>query len=174
MLNPDAMGTEVAAFVGIGANLGTDDEICARFRHALELLAENPGIRVGAVSTIYETEPWGDANQPRFLNAVALLRTMLEPRPLLDALKAVEARIGRTATRRWGPREIDLDILLYGDREVATEGLQIPHPRLLQRAFAVVPLIELDSAVLLPGGTLLREAARAVLSDPGVRKRDAG
>jgi 2-amino-4-hydroxy-6-hydroxymethyldihydropteridine diphosphokinase len=166
------MGIEVTAFIGMGANLGTDDEIRARFRRALELLAQSPAVRVAAVSGIYETEPWGDADQPRFLNAAARLRTTLSPPSLLDALKAVESRLGRTASRRWGPREIDLDILLYGDREVAAEGLQIPHPRLLERAFAVIPVLELDPEAALPDATTLRYAARAVLNDPGVRKRD--
>jgi 2-amino-4-hydroxy-6-hydroxymethyldihydropteridine diphosphokinase len=164
------MGVEAEAFVGIGANLGTEEAIRARFERALELLVDDPQVRVIRLSSIYRTKPWGDADQPPFLNAVALLRTSLDPARLLRVLKETEARIGRTATRRWGPREIDLDILLYGRCRVESDSLQVPHPRLLERAFAVVPLLEIDPGAALPDGTPLRSAAAGLLDDPGVTR----
>jgi 2-amino-4-hydroxy-6-hydroxymethyldihydropteridine diphosphokinase len=103
--------------------------------------------RVGAVvaqSGLYRTAPWGVTEQAPFVNAAVLVDTELEPLALLAALKAIEAEAGRTATYRWGPRVLDLDILTYDDRRIEEPGLTIPHPRLLERAFALVPLAEID------------------------------
>ena len=146
------------AYVGIGANLGDRE---ATMREALARLGEVEGVRVVAVSSFRETDPVGLLDQPRFLNAAAELETALSPRALLDALLAVERSLGRTRDgSRYGPRTIDLDLLLFGEEIVAEPGLTVPHPRLHERAFALEPLHELDPELALPGRgpleTLLR------------------
>ena len=140
------------AYVGLGANLGDRD---ASIRRAAELL----GAR--RVSTVRETEPWGYADQPRFLNAVAELETDEEPRALLDRLLEVERALGRTREGpRYGPRTIDLDLLLYGDLELDEPGLTVPHPRLHERLFVLEPLAELAPELVVPG----RGPLKALLS----------
>jgi len=137
------------AYVGLGANLG---DRAAMLRAALEQLASEPEIALVAVSGFRETDPVGITEQPRFLNAAAAVDTELPARQLLDRLLAIEGRLGRTRTGpRFGPRTIDLDLLLYGDAEIAEEGLQVPHPRLHERLFALEPLAELDAALVVPG-----------------------
>ena len=137
------------AYVGIGANLGNREQTVAR---ALELLARRPGVEVLRVSTLRETDPVGYTDQPRFLNGAAAVETELDPRGLLDELLAVERELGRTRDGpRFGPRTIDLDLLVYGDREVSEPGLAVPHPRLAERAFALEPLAELDPELEIPG-----------------------
>ncbi|MGZ4352820.1 MAG: 2-amino-4-hydroxy-6-hydroxymethyldihydropteridine diphosphokinase [Gaiellaceae bacterium] len=133
------------AYVGVGANLGDRE---ATIREAVRLLGDD----VVAVSRLRETEPWGYADQPPFLNGAILLDTDLEPRAILDRLLAVERELGRTREGpRYGPRTIDLDLLLYGDRVVDEPGLTVPHPRLHERAFALEPLLDLDPALEIPG-----------------------
>jgi 2-amino-4-hydroxy-6-hydroxymethyldihydropteridine diphosphokinase len=137
------------AYVGLGANLG---DRAAMLRAALEQLAAEPDVEVVAVSAFRETEPVGIVDQPRFLNAAAAVDTELPPRDLLDRLLAIERRLGRTRTGpRFGPRAIDLDLLLYGDEEIAEPGLEVPHPRLHERLFALEPLVELESELAVPG-----------------------
>jgi 2-amino-4-hydroxy-6-hydroxymethyldihydropteridine diphosphokinase len=131
------------AYVGLGANLGDRE---ATIRAAV---AELPD--VVAVSTLRETDPVGVTQQPRFLNGVAALETDLTPRELLDVLLSVERRLGRERRERWGPRTIDLDLLLYGDETLEEPGLAIPHPRLHERRFALEPLAELDARLSVPG-----------------------
>jgi 2-amino-4-hydroxy-6-hydroxymethyldihydropteridine diphosphokinase len=145
-------------YIGLGANLGDRE---ATIRRALELLREDPAIDVVAVSSLRETDPVGYEDQPRFLNGAAELETELAPRALLDRLLAVERELGRDRSGpRFGPRAIDLDLLLYDGRLVREEGLEIPHPRLHERAFALEPLNELDSALEVPG----RGSVQALLS----------
>ncbi len=132
-------------FIGLGTNLGDRQENLARAR---ELLSEK--LSLTAVSRIYETEPWGYADQPKFLNQVIAGETELTPTRLLDFLKRIEKKIGREQTFRYGPRVIDLDILFYGDRVVKTKRLEIPHPRIAQRAFVLVPLAELAPGLVHP------------------------
>jgi 2-amino-4-hydroxy-6-hydroxymethyldihydropteridine diphosphokinase len=123
------------AYVALGANLGDREE---SIRRAVELLGAT------RVSTVIETEPWGYADQPRFLNAVAELETDESPRELLDRLLEIERDLGRTREGpRYGPRTIDLDLLVYGDEERDEPGLVVPHPRLHERAFVLEPLAEL-------------------------------
>jgi 2-amino-4-hydroxy-6-hydroxymethyldihydropteridine diphosphokinase len=137
------------AYIGIGANLGDRE---ATIRRALELLAEDPAIEVVSVSLLRETDPVGYEDQPRFLNGAAALETELEPRALLERLLAVERQLGRVrAGPRFGPRTIDLDLLLYDGRSIREPGLEIPHPRLHERAFVVEPLCELDPTLEVPG-----------------------
>jgi 2-amino-4-hydroxy-6-hydroxymethyldihydropteridine diphosphokinase len=131
------------AYVGLGANLGDRE---ATIRAAV---AELPGV-VG-VSTLRETDPVGVTDQPRFLNGVAALETELAPRELLDVLLAVERRLGRERRERWGPRTIDLDLLLYGDEVIDEAGLTIPHPRLHDRRFVLEPLAGLAPKLVVPG-----------------------
>ena len=117
-------------------------------RRAIDLL----GDEVVAVSTFRETDPVGYEDQPRFLNAAVALETPLTPRELLDRLLAVERELGRTRDGpRYGPRTIDLDLLLYGDETVDEPGLRVPHPRLAERRFALEPLFELDPGLIIPG-----------------------
>ncbi len=137
------------AYIGLGANLGDRE---AMLRAALEQLAAEPEIALVAVSGFRETDPVGLTEQPRFLNAAAAVDTELPARQLLERLLAVERRLGRTREGpRFGPRTIDLDLLLYGDAEIVEEGLQVPHPRLHERLFALEPLAELDAALVVPG-----------------------
>jgi 2-amino-4-hydroxy-6-hydroxymethyldihydropteridine diphosphokinase len=131
------------AYVGLGANLGDRE---ATIRAALEAL---PGL-VG-VSKLRETDPVGVVDQPPFLNAAAALETELAPRDLLDTLLAVECELGRERRERWGPRTIDLDLLLYGDETIDEPGLTVPHPRLHERRFALEPLLDLDPELAIPG-----------------------
>jgi 2-amino-4-hydroxy-6-hydroxymethyldihydropteridine diphosphokinase len=133
------------AYIGIGANLGDREAAIAAAIAAL-------GDDVVAVSQLRQTEPWGYAEQPPFLNGAILLETELPPRALLERLLAVEQELGRTREGpRYGPRTIDLDLLLYEGAAVDEPGLQVPHPRLHERAFALEPLLDLDPDLELPG-----------------------
>jgi 2-amino-4-hydroxy-6-hydroxymethyldihydropteridine diphosphokinase len=144
------------AYVGLGANLGDRE---ARIRRAAEL------IDARRLSTVIETEPWGFADQPLFLNAVAEVETELDARELLDLLLDVERRLGRVRDgRRFGPREIDLDLLLYGAATIDEPGLTVPHPFLLERAFVLEPLAELVPKLEIPGNGTVREALAAIQS----------
>jgi 2-amino-4-hydroxy-6-hydroxymethyldihydropteridine diphosphokinase len=136
------------AYVGLGSNLGDRE---ATIRRALELLDER--VAVEAVSTLRETEPWGYEQQPPFLNGVAAVETKLAPHELLDVLLGVERLLGRErgGGPRYGPRAIDLDLLVYGDEIVDEPGLTIPHPHLHERRFALEPLEELDPDLFVPG-----------------------
>lgn len=134
--------------MGIGSNLGDRE---AYVRQALDLLAEEPGIELQEVSEIRETDPVGVVDQPRFLNGAARVSTDLAPRALLERLLAIERRLGRVRAERYGPRTIDLDLLLYGDRVIDEPGLSVPHPRLADRRFVLEPLAELDPALVVPG-----------------------
>jgi 2-amino-4-hydroxy-6-hydroxymethyldihydropteridine diphosphokinase len=138
----------VRAYVGLGANLGAREDT---IRHAVDLIGAHPEVDVVALSTLRETKPWGPVEQPPFLNGAAAVETSLEPRALLGALLGVERRLGRVREERWGPRTIDLDLLLYGDAVVDEPGLTVPHPRLRERAFALEPLVELDPDLVVPG-----------------------
>jgi len=137
------------AYVGLGANLGDRE---AMLRSALEQLRAEPGLHVTAVSTFRDTEPVGLRDQPRFLNAAAAVETDIGARELLDRLLGVERRLGRTREGpRFGPRTIDLDLLLYGDETIDEPGLQVPHPRLHERLFVLEPLGDLDPDLVVPG-----------------------
>jgi 2-amino-4-hydroxy-6-hydroxymethyldihydropteridine diphosphokinase len=137
------------AFVGLGSNLGDRERT---LRAALDLLARRPGVRVRRVSSFRETAPVGYVDQPDFVNAAAEIETTLDARALLDELLAVERGLGRLRDGpRFGPRTIDLDLLLYGDTVVDEPGLTIPHPRLHERRFALEPLAELDPRLEVPG-----------------------
>ena len=131
------------AYVGLGANLGDRE---GTIRAALAAL---PGVM--AVSELRETEPVGVLDQPPFVNGAAALETQLSARELLGALLEVERLLGRERRERWGPRTIDLDLLLYGDETIDEPGLTVPHPRLHERRFALEPLLDLDPELAIPG-----------------------
>jgi 2-amino-4-hydroxy-6-hydroxymethyldihydropteridine diphosphokinase len=137
------------AYVGLGANLGDRE---GTLRRAVEGLREADGVEVLAVSELHETDPVGVIDQPRFLNGAVALRTELAPRELLELLLEIERGLGRVRDgERWGPRTIDLDLLVYEDVIVDEPGLRVPHPRLHERRFALEPLAELDPALEIPG-----------------------
>lgn len=149
------------AYVGLGANVGNRRENLDR---AVELLAAEPGVRVLAVSSVRETDPVGYEDQPRFLNAACALETELRPRELLERLLAIERALGRErAGPRFGPRTIDLDLLLYGNETLDEPGLNIPHPRLAERLFVLEPLYELAPDLVLPDGRAVRDLRAAQL-----------
>jgi 2-amino-4-hydroxy-6-hydroxymethyldihydropteridine diphosphokinase len=132
-------------YLALGTNLGDRER---NLRAALGAMP--PQLRVRKESRIYETPPWGFTEQPPFLNMAAEAETELEPLPLLDHLKALEVRLGRSQTFRYGPRLIDLDILFYDDRIVDTARLSIPHPRLMERAFVLLPLNDIAPELVHP------------------------
>lgn len=134
------------AYIGIGSNLGNREEHC---NEAIQRMAER-GIGITARSSMHETEPWGVRDQPNFINMAVQVRTDLEPRALLDRLKAIERDMGRTGGTHWGPRIIDLDILLYEERAINEPGLTIPHPNLHERDFVLRPLAEIAPALVHP------------------------
>ena len=146
------------AYIGLGSNLGDRE---AMIQRALELLGAGDDIEVAAVSTLVETDPVGYEDQPRFMNGAAALHTELSALELLERMLEVEAELGRTRTGpRFGPRTIDLDLLLYGRESIDEPGLQIPHPRLAERRFVLEPLAELDRNLQVPG----RGSVRALLA----------
>lgn len=138
------------AFIGLGGNTG---DPAAVLREALIQLDALPGSRLLRSSPLYRTAAWGITEQPDFINAVAALRTTLAPQALLDALLRIEQQHGRDRSRehRWGPRSLDLDLLLYGQRQLEQPGLRVPHPHLHERAFVLVPLGRIAPDVHIPG-----------------------
>ena len=142
------------AFLGLGSNLGNRLE---HLRRAVELLGVQPGLRVVASSSVWETAPLGGPPQPPFLNAVVRVSSELSPSRLLDACHQVESELGRVRDVRWGPRTIDIDVLLIDERVVESPDLHVPHPRMTERAFVLAPLLEVAPDVTLPDGRKLRE-----------------
>jgi 2-amino-4-hydroxy-6-hydroxymethyldihydropteridine diphosphokinase len=137
----------VKAFIGLGSNLGERE---TQIRLALDDLARLPGTHLIKASSLYDSEPVGEVDQPNFLNAVAEIDTELTARQLLWNLLLIERRLGRVRTQKWGPRTIDLDLLLYGSLVVDEPDLQVPHPELIRRSFVLVPLVELDPQLVHP------------------------
>jgi 2-amino-4-hydroxy-6-hydroxymethyldihydropteridine diphosphokinase len=138
------------AYLGLGSNLGRRDRNLSAARRRLR----QKGVRILRQSRVMETEPWGVTDQPRFLNQVLAVEWMGSARRLLGAAKAVEREGGRKATRRWGPRVIDVDILLFGNRSISEPGLVIPHPRIAERPFVQAGLEELGAGgAIAPGST---------------------
>lgn len=148
-------------FVGLGANLG---DAPAAVLGAIDALGQLPGTTLVRASRLYRTAAWGVAEQPDFINAVAMLDTGLEPVALLEALLQIERDAGRdrSAATRWGPRALDLDLLLYADRVIDIAGLRVPHPHLHERAFVLVPLVEIAPDVRIPGRAFARDHLAAM------------
>lgn len=139
----------ITAFVGIGSNL---NEPIQQIKDALELLDDLPGCHVTRHSSIYRSAPFGPVEQPDFMNAVAELATAVPPDILLACLQEIERAQGRTPDReRWGPRVIDLDLLVYGDEEIDLPDLQVPHPGISERNFVLLPLREIAPQLVIPG-----------------------
>ncbi|MGI8905584.1 MAG: 2-amino-4-hydroxy-6-hydroxymethyldihydropteridine diphosphokinase [Candidatus Sumerlaeaceae bacterium] len=155
------IGGQQLAYIALGANVGTQPQMLARMRSALELLRDVPEVTVRRKSSVYRTPAWGVTDQPDFLNAAVELRTRLSPKRLLCELKCIEQQLGRVRREKWGPREIDLDVLLFDERAVQEEGLTIPHAGLLQRAFVLIPLLEIAPEATLPDGREVKQAAGA-------------
>jgi 2-amino-4-hydroxy-6-hydroxymethyldihydropteridine diphosphokinase len=138
---------ENIAYLSIGSNVGNRLDF---FERAIRLLNQDDNMYVEKWSSLYETEPVGYTNQATFLNAVIKIQTALTPEQLLVVCQNIEQQLGRKREIRWGPRTLDLDILLYNHENIETETLLIPHPRMQERAFVLVPLLELEPAIMLP------------------------
>lgn len=139
------------AFIGIGSNVGDRIAFC---RRAVESLASCPETTVEKVSSLYETSPIGGPPQRSFVNLVTRLKTELSPRALLQETQLIETKLGREPSDiHWGPRVVDLDILAFGDEKISEPDLEIPHPRMMQRRFVLVPLLEIEPDAADPWGT---------------------
>ena len=151
---------EVEAFLGLGGNLG---DVVATLDAALGALTADGAVRLKRVSAAYRTPPWGVVDQPDFVNRCALVATRLSPRALLQRALAVEQSFGRVRDRmsRFGPRPIDIDLLTYGDLVIDEPDLMVPHPRMFERAFVLVPLAEIAPGRVITGRTI--EAALAAV-----------
>ena len=154
MSSPDAVAAVgmMPAYVGLGSNLGDSADIV---RAAMVALAGLPGTRLVRASRLYRTPAWGMTAQPDFINAVAMIHTRLSPPDLLAAMLRIERDAGRErcedGSDRWGPRTLDLDLLLYGDQVIEQPGLRVPHPHLHERGFALLPLVEIAPEAQIPG-----------------------
>lgn len=157
------------AYIGLGSNLGDKE---ANIKKALELLRKTPGIQVKKVASLYKTAPLYMTRQDWFLNTVVEIETTLTSRQLLIQLKDIENKLERKPTVRWGPRTIDLDILIYGCDRVKCDDLVIPHPRMTERAFVMVPLAEIAPNICIPGRGRAGELARLLSIDQSVEKYD--
>lgn len=151
------MNARTIALVGLGGNLG---DAAATLRGAFQELDALPATRLLRASRLYRSRAWGRTDQPDFTNAAAMIETSLDARELLDAMLDIEHRAGRErhADERWGPRILDLDLLLYGDAVIDEPGLRVPHPHLHERSFALVPLVEIAPDAMIPGIGSAREA----------------
>ena len=163
----DAGRGAVTAYVGLGSNLENRSDLLAE---GLKRLDADPAITVAAVSSVYETAPVGVTDQPAFLNCVAELQVTCTARELLQRCLQIEADMGRVRHTRWGPRNIDLDILFFGAERIAEPDLIIPHPRASERQFVLVPLAEIAPDLRLPDGRTAAEAADPTAE--GIRKLD--
>lgn len=139
---------KTTAFVGLGSNLG---DRRSNIESAIEAMERTARVEIVRRTGLAQTAPWGLEDQPPFLNAIAMISTTMGPVSLMSRLKEIEKEVGRTHSEvRWGPREIDLDILLFGDLVLDTPELTIPHPRMLQRQFVIEQLVELDDSIVHP------------------------
>lgn len=153
------MSAPVRAWVGLGGNVG---DAVGTVRAAIEALSRLPGARLLRASRLYRTPAWGVREQADFINAVALLETSLGPRALLERMLDIERSFGRERNERWGPRVLDLDLLLHGDAVIDEPGLRVPHPHLHERAFALLPLLEVSPDAMIPRRGPARDALSAL------------
>jgi 2-amino-4-hydroxy-6-hydroxymethyldihydropteridine diphosphokinase len=143
--------------IGLGGNLG---DPAKSIEAALKMIGQNQDCRIEAVSSLWRTPPWGKTDQPDFINACARISTRLEPRAFLELCLYTEKALKRVRKERWGPRSIDIDILFFGDRKIEEEGLVIPHPRIAERAFVLVPLAEIAPVLVLNGKSIAERAGK--------------
>ncbi len=155
----EASSIIINAYIGLGSNLGNRLQI---LKAALTMLDTEERIAVDKVSPVYETSPLGGPRQGPFLNACALLKTSLPSEELLSKMLNIEDRLGRVREERWGPRLIDLDLLIYKDSVIKTANLELPHPRLAERDFVLIPLFDIAPELLIPG---INKTVQALLSD---------
>ncbi|MGB3387028.1 MAG: 2-amino-4-hydroxy-6-hydroxymethyldihydropteridine diphosphokinase [Pseudaminobacter sp.] len=160
---------EERVYLSLGGNLGDPAKSMGT---ALRLLDANPQTRVVGVSSLYRTPPWGKLDQPDFLNAAAELSTSLAPHALLDLCLETERQLKRVREERWGPRLVDLDILVFGDRTIHEAGLDVPHPRMLERAFVLVPLSEIAPDFNIGGVSLSERVSQ--IDSAGIEKLLSG
>lgn len=154
------MNALVTAYLGLGSNL---DDPAAQVTRAIDAIAALPDSALRAVSSLYRNPPMGPQDQPDYVNAVVAIETRLAPRALLDAMQAIERSQGRDRSgQRWGPRTLDLDLLIYGERVLDEDHLKVPHPGLAERAFVLVPLAEIAPQVSIPGHAALAVLLAAV------------
>ena len=144
----------VVAFLGLGSNLG---DRLANLQAAADAMQTEPGLQVTASSRVWETTPVGGPPQPDYLNAVIRVETDLSARDLLDVARRIEARLGRVRKERWSARTLDVDILLFDEERIDETDLVVPHPRMAERAFVLLPLLELEPDPVLPDGTRLKD-----------------
>lgn len=143
------------AYLALGSNIGSRLE---NIRSAVDMIGADISCRVEKKSSFYLTKPVGVEDQPDFVNAVVSVETSLTPRELLVFCKDIELKLGRTKTFRWGPRVIDIDVILYDDVTIEEDDFVIPHPRMMERSFVLVPLAEIEPGTILPGGITVEEA----------------
>jgi len=161
--------SELRAYLSLGGNLG---EPAKAMGAALRMLDEDPLTRVVAVSSLYRTPPWGKLDQPDFLNTAAGIMTRQSPHGLLDLCLEAERALKRVRKERWGPRIVDIDVLTFDDISVHETGLELPHPRMLDRAFVLVPLAEIAPKLVMGGKTIAEHAA--AIDRAGIEKLPAG
>ena len=160
----------ITAYLGLGSNMGNREE---NLTWALDFLSER--LRIGQISSIYDTEPIGNTAQPRFLNLVCQVYTRLAPMELITLAKGIEHKLGRVFCKPNTPRPIDIDILFYGDQVIETPELVIPHPRLIERAFVLVPLAEIAPDLVHPvSNKIVKELVEGVREKQGVLKWENG
>ena len=160
---------EECGFLSLGGNLGDPTKSMAA---VLRMLDASGSTRVVKVSSLYCTLPWGKVDQPNFLNATAEVATTLAPFELLELCLELERQLKRVRIERWGPRIIDIDLLLLGNNNVSDVGLEIPHPRMLDRAFVMVPLVEIAPDLMLAGKSATEWAA--ALDRAGIKRLESG
>lgn len=161
--------SEHRAFLSLGGNLDDPQRAMAS---ALRLLDADPMTRVGEVTSLYRTPPWGKLDQPDFLNAAAEIHTRRDPRALLDLCLDTERALKRVREERWGPRIVDIDVLTYDDLAVHEAGLEVPHPRMLDRAFVLIPLAEIAPSLVVSGRTIAERAT--AIDGSGIVRLDTG
>jgi 2-amino-4-hydroxy-6-hydroxymethyldihydropteridine diphosphokinase len=162
-------GPNSTVYLSLGGNLGDPAKSMGA---ALRMLDADANTRVTGVSSLYRTPPWGKLDQPDFLNAAAEISTGLAPRALLDLCLDAERRLKRVREERWGPRLIDIDILVFGDRVIHETGLEVPHPRMLERAFVLAPLAEIAPGLVV-GGRSVADRLAAV-DTAGIERLSSG
>ncbi|MER8436122.1 2-amino-4-hydroxy-6-hydroxymethyldihydropteridine diphosphokinase [Mesorhizobium sp. M1312] len=162
-------GQNNTVYLSVGGNLG---DPARSMGAALRMLDADENTRVVVVSSLYRTPPWGKLDQPDFLNAAAEISTVLAPHALLDLCLDVERRLKRVREERWGPRLIDIDILVFGDRIIHETGLEVPHPRMLERAFVLAPLAEIAPDLTVDGRSVAERLA--ALDSGGIEQLSSG